>query len=112
MAEAPQAPEKSIRPPETKVQGVQYKDGRLARRITGEKGAKYDFNDPHSKYSPENGGKMGIVEDSSGNRFIIARNREGDTYVVNARATAEKGKLEALKRSQDNPDARLSALKF
>jgi hypothetical protein len=111
MAEGAQSPEKSIKPPELKQEAVQYKDRGTAIRISGEKGAKFDFYG-ENKHSPEESGHMGIVVTESGNRYIIAENSKGDTYVVDARSSDEQGKLVALRRSGEDASTKLPPLEF
>ena len=97
MSEGNEPPERLAKQPTLHWENRVYKDRHTAVKIAGETGATFDFY--KNKYSPENTGKMGIVETESGNRYIIVDSKDGDTYIVNATATGESGKPVALRRA-------------
>jgi hypothetical protein len=76
--------------PEYKQETVQYQDDQLALSITGELGAKFDF-DKH-KYSPTELFGEGIVSTKSGNDYYLFT-RHHRTYVVNTRESVKRGEL-------------------
>lgn len=79
--------------PEYKRETVQYQNGQLAVRITGDRGAKFDF-DMH-KWSPTKLMRKGIVSTKSGNDYYIFT-RSDHTYIINTRETIKRGKLVAV----------------
>jgi hypothetical protein len=78
--------------PEYKQEIVQYQDDQLALSITGETGAKFDF-DKH-KWSPTEPTGEGIVSTKSGNDYYIFT-RHKRTHVVNTRESDKRGELVA-----------------
>lgn len=93
-----QSPENTFNPQQAKIDRLQFKDGALAMRISGGKDAPpYDLNDESVTYSPgRNRKNEAIISTESGNEYFIKPDLEGGTYVVNTRATQEKGKLVAV----------------
>jgi hypothetical protein len=89
MAEGGHSPEQASEP-EYKQEWLQYNDDQLALLITGEQGAKFDWN--MHKYSPTEIGNEGILKTKSGNNYYIFTDRD-KTYLVNARETHEQKKI-------------------
>jgi hypothetical protein len=103
--------EKLIKPPASKEQMLQFPDGHLAIKVTGEKGAKYDLNDESQKYNPVNGNEA-IVGTASGNEYYIVHDQKAGTYVVNIGATRDQEKLVAAYRPPENADSDFPPLEF
>jgi hypothetical protein len=78
--------------PEYQQETLQYQNGQLALKITGEQGAKFDF-DKH-KWSPIESMGEGIVSTKSGNDYYIFTKNDR-TYVVNTRESDRGEKLVA-----------------
>ena len=85
---------------------VQYQDDQLALSITGDRGAKFDFE--NHKWSPTEPMGEGIVSTKSGNDYYIFT-RHKRTYIVNTRETTEQGKVIAA--AKESP-AQLPPVEF
>jgi hypothetical protein len=79
---------------------VQYADGQMALRITGDDGARFTF-DISYKHDPSTFNEA-IISTASGNDYYITHDSMRGTYIVNVRETIQTGKLIAA-YSKDFP---------
>jgi len=76
--------------PEYTQETLQYADDQLALYLTGERGAKFNF-DEH-KWSPTERSGEAIITTESGNEYHMF-NRRHHIYIVNTNESEKQGKL-------------------
>jgi hypothetical protein len=108
MPDGTGSPEQGQREPQYKEETLQYADGQLGILLTGESGAGFDWKHKWSPTVPLEQGEA-IVSTKGRRRYYLYEDSKGGVYIVDIRASDEKGEPVGAYKPEDIP---LASIKF